>query len=82
MQPALLIDEILRHIFEYASEDGLGTLRALAASCQAWQGLALDYLWIRLSSVVPLLLLIPGVSLVHGVYVRQLYTRIHANQES
>ncbi|KAF8075086.1 hypothetical protein FPV67DRAFT_613780 [Lyophyllum atratum] len=71
MQRALLIDEIIRHIFQFSSQDGHGTLNALARSCRAWESPALDYLWIRLSSVAPLLYLIPGIQLVNGIYVLQ-----------
>ncbi|KAF5373247.1 hypothetical protein D9615_007435 [Tricholomella constricta] len=69
MQRALLIDEIIRHIFQGSLEDGLGTLNALARSCRAWEGPALDYLWTRLFSIAPLLHLIPSVQLVNGIYV-------------
>lgn len=70
MQPALLIDEILREIFQFSSEYGSGTLSTLARSCRAWREPALDHLWMRLSSPVPLLQLISGIELVNGQYVR------------
>ncbi|GLB41701.1 hypothetical protein LshimejAT787_1003010 [Lyophyllum shimeji] len=69
MQRALLIDEIIRTIFRYSSEDGHGTLNALSRTCRAWKEPALDCLWMRLSSITPLLHLIPGVQLVNGTYV-------------
>ncbi|RDB23602.1 hypothetical protein Hypma_008999 [Hypsizygus marmoreus] len=69
MQPALLIDEIIRHIFYYSSEDGPSTLNALARSCKSWADPALDLMWMRLSTITPLLYLIPGVRLDNGVYV-------------
>lgn len=69
MQRALLIDEIIRHIFSFSAENGLATLNALARCCRTWEDPALDYLWTRLSSIAPLLQLIPGVELVDGMYV-------------
>ncbi|KAG6895805.1 hypothetical protein C0992_012357 [Termitomyces sp. T32_za158] len=71
MQRALLIDEIIRHIFHFSAETGLDTLNALARCCRTWEDPALDYLWTRLSSIAPLLQLIPGVELVNGIYVFQ-----------
>jgi len=82
MHQALLIDEILRHIFSFISEDGLGPLGALARSCRAWTDPALDLVWIKLSSAVPLLQVIPGVRLVDGTYVRNGFSfvsRVKAN---
>ncbi|KNZ75116.1 hypothetical protein J132_04601 [Termitomyces sp. J132] len=69
MQRALLIDEIIRHIFHFSAEEGLATLNALARCCRTWEDPALDYLWTRLSSIAPLLKLIPGVELVNRMYV-------------
>lgn len=69
MHPALLVDEILRQVFDFCSEHGRATLLSLALSCKAWKDPALDHLWIRLSSLAPLLHLVPGVALVDGVHV-------------
>jgi hypothetical protein len=70
MHRALLIDELLRHIFNYIeSDDGSETLRGLGRTCKAWTDPALDLVWMRLASVVPLLQVIPGVRLVDGIYV-------------
>ncbi|KAG6868070.1 hypothetical protein C0993_007803 [Termitomyces sp. T159_Od127] len=69
MQRALLIDEIIRQIFDFSAENGLATLNALARCCRTWEDPALDYLWTRLASIAPLLQLIPGVELVDGTYV-------------
>ena len=70
MQTALLIDEILRNIFDHCFDDSPGTLSALARSCWTWSEPALDSLWTHLSSIAPLLQLIPTVSLRDGIYVR------------
>jgi hypothetical protein len=69
MHRALLIDELLRQIFSIISEDGSETLGALARSCRAWTDPALDFVWMRLTSVAPLLHIIPGVQVVDGIYV-------------
>lgn len=69
MQQALLIDEIIRHIFRFSAEEGVATLNALARCCRIWENPALDYLWARLFSIAPLLQLIPGVELAGGMYV-------------
>ncbi|KAG6813837.1 hypothetical protein H0H92_006781 [Tricholoma furcatifolium] len=71
MHAALHVDEIIRHIFYFSSEHGHATLNALARCCRVWEGPALDYLWTRLSSIAPLLELIPSVELLNGVYVRK-----------
>jgi hypothetical protein len=73
MHRALFIDELLRQIFSFISEDGSETLGALARSCKAWTDPALDLVWMTLTSVVPLLHVIPGVQLVDGVYVRDVF---------
>ncbi|KAG6850761.1 hypothetical protein H0H93_008799 [Arthromyces matolae] len=69
MQQALLIDEIIRHIFHFSAEDGLATLNSIARSCKAWECPALDRIWARLSSIAPLLQVIPGVESVDGMFV-------------
>lgn len=69
MHHALLIDELLRQIFSIISEDGSEPLATFARICKAWTDPALDFVWMRLISVVPLLDVIPGVQLVDGIYV-------------
>ena len=69
MHRALFIDELLREIFSIISEDSSEPLAALARSCKAWTDPALDFVWMRLTSVVPLLHVIPGIQLVDGIYV-------------
>ncbi|KAJ6619867.1 hypothetical protein B0H10DRAFT_1126224 [Mycena sp. CBHHK59/15] len=65
MHPALLLDDVLRQIFNLCPES---SLPAAARSCRDWRDPALDCIWSRLSSLVPLLNLIPGLSCVGGVY--------------
>ncbi|KAF9466114.1 hypothetical protein BDZ94DRAFT_1306496 [Collybia nuda] len=77
MQPALLIDELLREILSFSSEDGFGTLSTFARCCRAWKDPALDYLWMRLSSPAPLLQLISGVDMVDGQYVLTCAPTLH-----
>lgn len=69
MHPALFIDEIIRYIFDICSEDGRSSLISLARCCASWRDPALDIIWVRLSSIVPLLKLIPSVVLKNGIYV-------------
>jgi hypothetical protein len=70
MHRVLLIDELLRQIFSYIeSDDGSKTLSGPGRTCKAWAEPALDLVWMRLASVVPLLQLIPGVRLANGIYV-------------
>ncbi|KAF8239417.1 hypothetical protein L208DRAFT_1237534 [Tricholoma matsutake] len=84
MHRALLIDELLRQIFSFVWEDDSETLGALARSCRAWTGPALDLVWMSLTSVVPLIRVIPDLQLVGGVYVlgepniRRDMTRFHS----
>ncbi|KAL1747831.1 hypothetical protein HDZ31DRAFT_80129 [Schizophyllum fasciatum] len=56
MHQALLIDEILRDIFD---ECGKGALGVAARTCRAWKDPALDHLWRVLPTVGPLLALFP-----------------------
>ncbi|TRM57957.1 hypothetical protein BD626DRAFT_411351 [Schizophyllum amplum] len=56
MHHALLIDEILREIFEDCEK---GALSAAARTCQAWKDPALDQLWRVLPSISPVLALLP-----------------------
>jgi hypothetical protein len=67
MHPVLLIDELLRIILDHIDRDlnrlpVLKTFYRLAIVCRAWKDPALDYLWASLSSVDPLLALLPQVS--------------------
>ncbi|THV02460.1 hypothetical protein K435DRAFT_836332 [Dendrothele bispora CBS 962.96] len=67
MHQALLIDEILENILDSCSDGN--SLGRIARTCQAWKEPALNRLWRRLTCIVPLLQLIPGLKEVHGVYV-------------
>jgi hypothetical protein len=60
MHPVLLIDEILRHIFSFCSYYDRASLVSAAQSCKAWKDPALDFLWYRLASIEPLLLILHG----------------------
>lgn len=62
MHPALLIDEILDLIFEITLDYGKSSLCRAARCCKAWKDPALDRIWRRLPSAVPLLSLLPGCS--------------------
>ncbi|KAF9454303.1 hypothetical protein P691DRAFT_656514 [Macrolepiota fuliginosa MF-IS2] len=57
MHQALLIDEILRRIFGYAAESKRD-LATFARVCKSWKCPALDFVWERLPSMLPLLHLI------------------------
>ncbi|KDR80700.1 hypothetical protein GALMADRAFT_1100723 [Galerina marginata CBS 339.88] len=69
MHSALLIDEVLRQIFHFCSENNLHSLVCAARSCKAWKDPALDFVWVRLSSLTPLLLLLPGFSITNNEFV-------------
>jgi hypothetical protein len=60
MHPVLLIDEILRHIFLFCSYYDRTSLVSAAQTCKAWKDPALDFLWYRLASIEPLLLILHG----------------------
>jgi hypothetical protein len=69
MHPVLLIDEVLRIILDHIDHDlnrlpAFKTFYHLAIVCRAWKDPALDYLWASLSSVDPLLALLPHVSIL------------------
>lgn len=69
MHPVLLLDEVLRIILDHIHHDSsrllaLKTFYRLAIVCRAWKDPALDYLWVSLASVDPLLALLPHVSVV------------------
>ncbi|TFK39830.1 hypothetical protein BDQ12DRAFT_681307 [Crucibulum laeve] len=68
MHSAFLIDEVLRRIFDFCAEHSRSTLIAAARSCQAWKNPALDYIWVRLTSIAPLLDLIPNIVVEDGIY--------------
>ncbi|KAI5895460.1 uncharacterized protein SCHCODRAFT_02573083 [Schizophyllum commune H4-8] len=70
MHQALLIDEILRDIFEECSR---GTLNAAARTCRAWTDPALDQLWRVTRGLDAFLSLLPQVKLEgkHRVLTRQ-----------
>lgn len=70
MHSALLIDEILQLIFEDILDDGKSSLCCTARCCQAWKDPALDRIWRRLPSAVPLLSLLPGFSMENDNIVR------------
>ena len=70
MHPVLLLDEVLRMIFDHIDHDSnrlpaLKTFYRLATVCRAWKDPALDYLWASLVSVDPLLALFPHVSTLY-----------------
>ena len=71
MHSALLIDEILRNIFDLCSyhDRRRHTLVCASLSCKSWRDPALDLVWDRLTSFEPLLLLLPGVLVIDGKYV-------------
>jgi len=67
MHPALLLDEVIRIILDHIDYDSnrplaLKAFYRLATICRAWKDPALDYLWASLTSVDPLLALLPDVS--------------------
>lgn len=72
MHSALLIDEILQLIFEIVLDHGKPSLCCAARCCQAWKDPALDRIWRRLPSAVPLLSLLPGFSM-EGVTIVRVY---------
>ncbi|KAI0305869.1 hypothetical protein B0F90DRAFT_1694095 [Multifurca ochricompacta] len=64
MHPVLLLDEVLRIILDNIDRDpirssALKTFYHLATVCRAWKDPSLDYLWASLSSIDPLLALLP-----------------------
>ncbi|EIM86819.1 uncharacterized protein STEHIDRAFT_147289 [Stereum hirsutum FP-91666 SS1] len=75
MHRALLIDELLRHIFTHLDVDldkatRKRTFYQLARVCKAWRDPALDYLWFFLHQrdSEALFRLIPGLQCHHGIY--------------
>ncbi|KDQ61540.1 hypothetical protein JAAARDRAFT_150312 [Jaapia argillacea MUCL 33604] len=66
MHQALFVDEIIRDVFEHCSDfedtEFRRSLGRLSRCCRAWKEPALDRLWCRLSSLEPLLSLIPRLS--------------------
>ncbi|KAF9006111.1 hypothetical protein BDQ17DRAFT_1239325 [Cyathus striatus] len=76
MHAALFIDEVLQYIFQFSQEDGLAALVSAAQCCKAWKDPALDHIWSRLSSVIPLLQLIPSLELNNGIYILRQPTNV------
>ncbi|KAI0061014.1 hypothetical protein BV25DRAFT_1917282 [Artomyces pyxidatus] len=73
MHSVLLIDEILRAIFDHLDGDFdrppvVQSFARLATVCHAWKDPVLDYLWDSLGSVDPLLALLPNVTRVDNGY--------------
>ena len=69
MHQALLIDEIIRVIFDICGGEGRRTLDRLARCCTAWKDPALDILWSSLPCATPLFRLIPGVLEKDDIFV-------------
>lgn len=71
MHSVLLIDEILRNIFNLClyHDRHRHTLVSASRSCKSWKDPALDLVWARLTSFKPLLLLLPGILVIDGEYV-------------
>ncbi|KAH7890834.1 hypothetical protein F5I97DRAFT_87944 [Phlebopus sp. FC_14] len=65
MHRALLVDEVLQAIFDNCLDDGKDLLCCIARCCKAWMDPALDRVWRRLPSAVPLLSLLPGYLVDH-----------------
>jgi hypothetical protein len=74
MHNALYIDELVRYIVHHCEDqtsdlERRRTLFRLGSTSKLFLDAALDSLWSRLPSMTPLLKLIPGVSVLDGVYV-------------
>ncbi|KAI9458099.1 hypothetical protein F5148DRAFT_1017090 [Russula earlei] len=83
MHPVLLIDEVLRIIFDHVDHhpsppSDLKAFYRLATVCRAWKDPALDYLWSSLVSVDPLLALLPRVSDAPSYIPSDALARFHA----
>ncbi|KAJ7066527.1 hypothetical protein C8F01DRAFT_1019901 [Mycena amicta] len=65
MHRVLLLDEVLRQIFELCPNY---CLPVAARTCRSWKEPAVDILWSHLRSLAPLLELIPRLVCVDGVY--------------
>ncbi|KAF7370515.1 hypothetical protein MSAN_00683400 [Mycena sanguinolenta] len=65
MHPVLLLDDVLRQMFDFCPKS---SLPVVARTCKSWKDPALDCVWSHLGSLVPLLRLIPGLICVDGVY--------------
>ncbi|KAH9967242.1 hypothetical protein BC827DRAFT_1172476 [Russula dissimulans] len=82
MHPVLLIDEVLRIILDHIDQDTNAlpapkTFCRLATVCRAWKDPTLDYLWVSLASVDPLLALLPRDA-SRGHIPSDALTRFHA----
>jgi hypothetical protein len=78
MHCALLIDELVRSILQHCEDDASTqaarqrVFHALALTSNVFREAALDQLWSRLPSVVPLMALIPGLFVQDGTFVSPL----------
>lgn len=75
MHPALHVDELVRLIVQHCDDlpykEHQSTLFNLALTCKPLLEPALDSLWSRLPSVIPLMSLLPGLYVRDGKYVRK-----------
>jgi hypothetical protein len=75
MHPALHVDELVRLIVQHCNDlpykEHQRTLFNLALTCKPLLEPALDSLWSRLPSVIPLMSLLPGLYVRDGKYVRE-----------
>jgi hypothetical protein len=65
MHSVLLLDEVIRIVLDNIDNDSnrssaIKTFYHIATVCRAWKDPALDYLWASLTSVDPLLALLPN----------------------
>ena len=65
MHSVLLLDEVIRIVLDNIDSDSnrssaIKTFYRIATVCRAWKDPALDYLWASLTSVDPLLALLPN----------------------
>ncbi|KAJ7224162.1 hypothetical protein GGX14DRAFT_424535 [Mycena pura] len=65
MHLLLLLDDVLRQIFDFCPKP---CLAVVARSSRSWTDPALDGIWSHLTTLEPLLRLIPGLVCVDGVY--------------
>ncbi|KIY49970.1 hypothetical protein FISHEDRAFT_72197 [Fistulina hepatica ATCC 64428] len=68
MHYALLIDELIRKIFDDCFDIN-GNLASVSRCCKAWSVPALDRQWRVLPSLLPLLRVLPTFECVEGIYV-------------
>lgn len=60
MHRCLQIVELQNQIFEYCADLGLGSIAALARTCQAFRESALEILWRELEDVSPFVKMLPS----------------------